>query len=335
TDACVRLNPASGGVDGLPSAEPAESFNRTISLAMLRAERKNHFEIYRGDMKSDIKAQIEIHCKEIRDDIASWRCQTESNMETIRAEFTGRVDKLTAAQKEAAKTQDDMEKSLNDMSDRVVAFEKSYQVLVDDNKRLADKCSDLENRSHRQNIRIVGIAEGIEANDANKFEARFLGEVLGEENFNRAILIDKAHRSLAPKPRIGEKPPAIIARLHYLSDKENIMSLSRAKGKLSFEGSPVHIFPDVSPEVGRQRAAFNQVKAKLRSAGIPHSMQFPARLVLTLDGMQHVFKDPPSAERFIRSNSLQKICTMGNTKSSRKQTTKGKRIQTNRRFTHN
>uniref|UniRef100_A0A3P9J4Q2 L1 transposable element RRM domain-containing protein n=1 Tax=Oryzias latipes TaxID=8090 RepID=A0A3P9J4Q2_ORYLA len=249
----------------------------TISLAMLHAELKNHFEIYREDMKMDIKAQIEIHCKEIRDDIASWRCQTESNMKSIRAEFAGRVDKLTAAQKEPAKTQDDMEKSLNDMSDRVVAFEKSYQVLVDDNKRLADKCSDLENRSRRQNIRIVGIGEGIEANDTNKFVARFLGEVLGEENFNRAILIDKAHRSLAPKPRIGEKPRSIIARLHYLSDKEKIMSLSRAKGKLSFEGSPVHIFPNVSPEVGRQRAAFNQVKAKLRSAGILYSMQFPAK----------------------------------------------------------
>ncbi|KAK7878437.1 hypothetical protein WMY93_034320, partial [Mugilogobius chulae] len=218
-------------------------------------------------------------------------------METIRVELADQVDKLSTAQKENARTQEDMEKSLSDMSDRVVALEKSQQALISDNKRLTEKCVDLENRSRRQNIRIVGVAEGAEANNANNFVARFLVEVLGGENFDRAIVIDKAHRSLAPKPRLGEKPSAIIARLHYLTDKEKVMSLSRAKGKLSFEGSPVHIFPDMSPEVGRQRAAFNQVKAKLRDAGVQYSMQFPARLVITVDGTRHMFKDPPSAER--------------------------------------
>ncbi|KAK7896661.1 hypothetical protein WMY93_004490 [Mugilogobius chulae] len=271
---------------------------------MLRTELRNQFEMYREDMKGDIKAQIESHCKEIREDIAVWRHQTKDDMETIRVELADQVDKLSTAQKENARTQEDMEKSLSDMSDRVVALEKSQQALISDNKRLTEKCVDLENRSRRQNIRIVGVAEGAEANNANNFVARFLVEVLGGENFDRAIVIDKAHRSLAPKPRLGEKPRAIIARLHYLTDKEKVMSLSRAKGKLSFEGSPVHIFPDMSPEVGRQRAAFNQVKAKLRDAGVQYSMQFPARLVITVDGTRHMFKDPPSAERFINSNSL-------------------------------
>lgn len=158
---------------------------------------------------------------------------------------------------------------------------------------------DLENRSRRQNLRVVGISEDKEAGNPSRFVAEFFTEVLGETHFESPIIIDRAHRTLAPKPRDGERPRAIIVRLHYYSDGEKILQLSRAKGRLLYKGSPVHIFPDMSPEVGKLRASFNPVKVKLRNAGIPYSLYYPAKLIITVNGTKHSFTDPQEAEKFI------------------------------------
>ncbi|KAK7878476.1 hypothetical protein WMY93_034302 [Mugilogobius chulae] len=282
-----------------PSSADEES---SISLGTLRAELRTQFEMHREVTRGDIKMEIETHCKEIRDDIAALRDQTKADIKTLRDELTERVNKLSAMQTNTANTQKDMEKSLTDTTDRLVILEKEHHSLASDYKKLYDKCVDLENRSRRQNVRIVGVKEGAEnGNPTSIFVARLLAVVLGKENFEADIVVDRAHRSLGPQPRTGERPRAIIAPLHYYADKEKVMSLSRAKGKLLFDGSPVHIFPDMSPEVGRQRAAFNQVKAKLRNAGVSYRMLFPAKLAITVDGSKHIFNDPKSAEQFTRS----------------------------------
>uniref|UniRef100_A0A8C1MXB6 L1 transposable element RRM domain-containing protein n=1 Tax=Cyprinus carpio TaxID=7962 RepID=A0A8C1MXB6_CYPCA len=251
-------------------------FLLSFTKKYLRAELRSEFNSYRDTMRSFLKTEIEGLGKEIRDEISSLRETTKADMKTIRDELTEKVERLFSMQAEPANIQTGMEQSLSDTSDRLMALENSCQSLAADHKKLQEKCIDLENRSRRQNIRILNIPEGSENNTPTAFVAKFLSKVLGEENFDGPILIDRAHRSLAPKPRKGERPRPIIARLHYYSDKEKIMSLSRSKGKLFFEGAQVHIFPDMSPEVGRQRAAFNQVKAKLRDAGIQYRMFFPA-----------------------------------------------------------
>uniref|UniRef100_A0A9J7ZHS7 L1 transposable element RRM domain-containing protein n=1 Tax=Cyprinus carpio carpio TaxID=630221 RepID=A0A9J7ZHS7_CYPCA len=256
-----------------------------------------------GSLRSFLKTEIEGLGKEICDEISSLWETTKADMKTICDELTEKVERLFSMQAEAANIQMGMEQSLSDTSDRLMALENSCQSLAADHKKLQEKCIDLENRGRRQNIRILNIPEGSENNTPTAFVAKFLSKVLGEENFDGPILIDRAHRSLAPKPRKGERPQPIIARLHYYSDKEKIMSLSRSKGKLSFKGAQVHIFPDMSPEVGRQRAAFNQVKAKLRDAGIQYRMFFPAKLEITADGSKMSFTDPQAVERFFTAKN--------------------------------
>uniref|UniRef100_A0AAV2LE10 Uncharacterized protein n=1 Tax=Knipowitschia caucasica TaxID=637954 RepID=A0AAV2LE10_KNICA len=157
--------------------------------------------------------------KEIRDEISSLRETTKADIKTVHDKLMGKVESLFSMQKEAAVTQSDMEQSLSDTSDRLTALENSYQTLAADQKKLEEKCIDLENRSRRQNIRILNIPERAENNMPTIFIATFLSKVLGEENFDGPILVDCAHRSLAPKPRSGERPRPMIARLHYYSDK--------------------------------------------------------------------------------------------------------------------
>uniref|UniRef100_A0A8C5GJL6 L1 transposable element RRM domain-containing protein n=1 Tax=Gouania willdenowi TaxID=441366 RepID=A0A8C5GJL6_GOUWI len=268
----------------------------------LMSEMKRELQSCREAMAADIKAQLENMHRELKNDITSLRAETKAEVGALREDILHKMDSLRNAHAQTAKEQKEMGGALSDVTDRLVILEKNHDMLTKDHKKLQEKCTDLENRSRRQNLRVVGIAEGIEAGNPSRFVAEFFPDVLGAGSFDTPLLIDRAHRSLAPKPRDGERPRALIVRLHYYADKEKILKLSREKGRLIYKGSPVHIFPDMSPEVGKQRAAFNQVKAGLRQAKIPYSMYYPAKLTFTLDNIRHSFTNPQDADTFIRAN---------------------------------
>ena len=65
---------------------------------------------------------------------------------------------------------------------------------------LKDKCFDLESRSRCQNLRFIGVPEG---SCPTRFMAELIPEILGADNFPTQVEIDRAHRSLAPKPIKG------------------------------------------------------------------------------------------------------------------------------------
>lgn len=147
--------------------------------------------------------------------------------------------------------------SLSDMMDRVTALEQSQQEY----KKLQHRCQDLDNRSSRQNLRLIGI-KGVEGANLIRFLTEFFPALLGTDNFSSPVVMDWAHCTLTLKPTNGERPQAILVRLHYYMDKQKILDLGKAKGHLLYGGDQVHIFPDMSLEVGRQRAAFNPLKRK-------------------------------------------------------------------------
>ncbi len=65
-----------------------------------------------------------------------------------------------------------------------------------------------------KNIRIVSLLESIEGPRPSSSFSQLLSDVFGEEIFPTPPEIDRAHRTLTAKPATGEKPRAIIIRLH-------------------------------------------------------------------------------------------------------------------------
>lgn len=180
-----------------------------ISVGTLRAEIRAGLKPYEESLDS-IKNQLASMHKGISSDISVLREEAKADIKATRDELMGKVEQLFTMQAEVASTQKEMEKSLSDTTDRLTTLEKSYRSLKADHKKLQEKCTDLEDRSRRQNIRIVGVAEGAESNIITDFAAKFLARVLGADNFDSPIVIDRAHRSLIPKPRSGERPRPII-----------------------------------------------------------------------------------------------------------------------------
>ena len=119
--------------------------------------------------------------------------------------------------------------SLTDVDARVVTLESQYSDLVQDNAKMKLKLEDLENRSRRNNIRVIGIPECEEGPCPTAFMEAFLLEVFGGDSFTNPPVVDRAHRSLAAPPKPNQPPRPMIARLHHFQTRERIIRLSREK----------------------------------------------------------------------------------------------------------
>ena len=94
-------------------------------------------------------------------------------------------------------------------------------------------------------------------------------------------------------------PRPIIVRVHHDQVRREIHRLSREKGELYFRQRRVHIFQDWPPDVARRRAAFKDVKAKMKDLpGVRYGLLPTGKLQVTFQGKREVFDKPEDAETF-------------------------------------
>lgn len=196
-----------------------------------------------------------------------------------------------------------LEDAASEQSTTVSTLECEVETMKKDIANLKAHNEDLDNRSRRCNLRIIGVKEGRVKGPVN-YVAHILGEALELE---KAPLLDRAHRALRNLER-GDNPQGglsrtFIVRCHYYQEKVEI--LKKAAGKLlkTADGDDIRIFPDYSLEVSRQRAKFNEVKKLLRDGKITNlrfGVVYPAELKITLpDGTVQKFKDPSTAKDYV------------------------------------
>lgn len=161
-------------------------------------------------------------------------------MTDLENSMEGRLDSidttLTTLQREHGETKrrmDSMDEALSTNDTRITALEATCNELQVANGILKTKLNDLEGRSRRLNIRIVGIKEGQEDGRPSEFVSRLILELLGQDNFSKPVKIDRAHRSLRPKPSPNERPRVIIAKVHNDRDVGNIFWLARQQARYS------------------------------------------------------------------------------------------------------
>lgn len=234
--------------------------------------------------------------------------KVSQQMDDMKKSMEGRLDMieghLSTLQNDHGQTQqrlDDVDEALSRADVRITALEATCTELQVANGLLKAKINDLEGRARRQNIRIVGIKEGEEKANPTDFVTRLIPQLLGQSNFSKPIKIDRAHRSLKPKPQDNERPRVIIAKVHNDCDVSKILRLSRQQAPLNYQGSRVFIFPDYTAEVSSQRQAFNNVKKRLTDSGAKCSLRFPAKLQVVYNSEVKVFNTPADAERFASS----------------------------------
>lgn len=191
----------------------------------------------------------------------------------------------------------DVEYGLNDLQ----RLEAQVIALADDNAKLKAKVLDLEGRSRRCNLRLIGLPESIEGTRPTVFFSNLLVEVLGKDVLPSPPELERAHRALREKPAEGEKPRAVIICFHKFQTKEAVIRSARQRrDELKYNDAPVYIYEDYTQEVQEQRAEYKEVMQQLYMLQLKPSLKFPARLSIKSEkGKRRHLKSVRAAEQFL------------------------------------
>lgn len=262
------------------SSADSSSANITLFQGMLESV-KNDICKKIDSLSTDLRSEIATVRQEVKDWLGPMQQKVDSNADTIR----------------------ELECSASDHSDRITELESAISTLQKQVGHLDAKCEDLEGRSRRNNIRLVGLPEGAEGTHPTEFVAHLLQSLL---HLQEKPLLDRAHRTLRERPRKGEPPRPIVIRVHYFQARDEILRRAAQLSPLTHDGNKLSIFADYTTAVVRKRAAFRDTKRLLHSCpGVKFGLLFPAVLRITLpNGAVHKFEDPVAALDFIKKTVL-------------------------------
>lgn len=195
-----------------------------------------------------------------------------------------------------------LEDNSNEVDLRLQQLETACSTLQQDNVLLKAKVADLEGRSRRQNIRIIGLPESLEGPRPTVFFSELLVDVFGTEVLPSPPELDRAHRSLAPKPATGDKPRPVILRLHRFQVKDLLIREARRRGDLFYKEHKIRLYEDYSSDVLKQRAEYKSSMAELYKRGYKPALLFPAKLRISLpNGEKTWIKSVSEADKFVQN----------------------------------
>ena len=128
-------------------------------------------------------------------------------------EQTSQIQAVATRMEEAEKRIVDVEETALASEARIASLEKQVHDML-------EHIDDLDNRGRRCNVRIVGLPEDSEGKDPVKFLERWIPEYLQMTVKDDRVKLDRAHRSMAPKPSPNQRPRPLIIKFHNFRDKQ-------------------------------------------------------------------------------------------------------------------
>uniref|UniRef100_A0A3B5RDH1 L1 transposable element RRM domain-containing protein n=1 Tax=Xiphophorus maculatus TaxID=8083 RepID=A0A3B5RDH1_XIPMA len=280
SSACAESTLVSEAAARAAAISDASSLKQQL-LAALRDD-------FTAILKAEFHSVLGESLSSIKSELLSFKKELSSGLTVVQESFTGL--NVTVAE---------MEKSLSTCTDDIVGLRKTVDSLTKTVAQLENKCDDLESRSRSQNIRIIGVPEDDPLSASTAAVSQLLKEAFG---FAEEPLLDRAHRIPIPKPKAGERPRPIVAKLHYYSDCVKILSKARELQRIKMNGTTIFVFPDYTVRTARARAAFTDCRRRLRGIeGVRFGLLHPARLQITHGGTTRVFTSPEEAHIYIES----------------------------------
>ncbi|KAJ1163295.1 hypothetical protein NDU88_003755 [Pleurodeles waltl] len=165
---------------------------------------------------------------------------------------------------------------------------------------LRSKLIDLEDRSHRDNVRFLGFPESIEGANVQPFLKVTLPKLTGL-SFDPPSEFQRAHR-LGPKCRDGENHPRpIIACLLLHTQARQLLQAAYTHGPFRMNEQMIRMTADFSKETSERRKAFLALCPRLRQLEVKFGLFEPVRMWITKNNVSKDFCDPEDLRLFLDS----------------------------------
>ncbi|KAJ1196047.1 hypothetical protein NDU88_005307 [Pleurodeles waltl] len=163
---------------------------------------------------------------------------------------------------------------------------------------LRNRLIDLEDRSRRNNICLLGIPEGTEGADIPSYLRDMLPN-LTNTTFDPPVEFQRAHR-LGPKRQDGKgRPRPIIACMLSHGQAHQLLQTARTQGPLRLGTLEIRLSADFSRETAERRRAFLSLRSRLRHLNVKFGLFEPARMWITKNGESQTSHDPEDRRMFL------------------------------------
>ena len=99
----------------------------------------------------------------------------------------------------------------------------------------------------------------------------------------------------------------IIIKLLNLQNKEKLLRAAKKKGQITYKGRPIRITADYSIETMKARMSWSDIIQTPKEHGCQYRLQYPAKLSITIDGINKIFHDKTRFKQYLSTNpALQK-----------------------------
>lgn len=254
--------------DAVASEHEEDGFHDNATLAScdagIRSGLENISKEIRG-LKAEIREDFNAFGQSLRSDV-------KKDLDNLKQDIHQRFTSLSTEQQRQGERLEEAETRLEQLENWALEANDNLLLSLKHQKNLQDKLTDLESRSRRNNIRIYGVAEGEEGESvANFVENLIKRELKLPKDFD--LHIQRAHRSLAPKPAVGTVPRPIIVNFLEFSMKERILREVWSK-KITMGNKTLSFDHDYATEIVQKRKEYITAKRALKEKGIRFQTPF-------------------------------------------------------------
>ncbi len=170
-------------------------------------------------------------------------------------------------------------------------------------ERLTEKMTDMEDKSRRNNVGLVGLPEGMEGSDVAGFLRVNLSKWIPSLK-GRNIKIDRAHRVYDGRKN-SDRPRTLIFCVLRWHDRLEILKGARQAYpvKCTQDNVMLLFFPDFSPVTAAKRKSLVPVLRSMTALGLQPFLAYPPVIKLRHGGEQRCFDSLRKAEDFVGSLS--------------------------------
>uniref|UniRef100_A0A672LPS0 L1 transposable element RRM domain-containing protein n=1 Tax=Sinocyclocheilus grahami TaxID=75366 RepID=A0A672LPS0_SINGR len=258
------------------------------------AKKKDHLTYEGSDIfisqDLSVKVRESSLAQAVTDNLSAFLDEKFARLESTLDSITTRLEDNTKRIMEAESRISQTEDKVAELHNKIAALEQTVQSL-------SERAEDAENRSRRDNTRIIGLKEGAEGRRPVEFFQTWLPKMMGIETKHGAVKIDLAHRTLGLLKPNRTRP--VLIKLHNFPDKAKILAAAKKKDHLTYEGSDIFISQDLSVKVREARWAYNDVCGELIQRGVRFVMRYPANLCFNFNGSDYSFQCAQDAQAFL------------------------------------
>lgn len=260
-----------------------------------------------GEANMDDIAMLATEMKRMNGKMDQQTERLEDALRRVKTELSGEIGQLGESVGKLQAQVDLQAKEIESVKSQVgmvqtVATEDRARITALEAKvgALTHKTIDMEDRSRRNNVRLIGLAEGAEGTDAVGFLQTNLPKWFPSMK-GRLIEVDRAHRVYGGGTQNAERPRSLIFRLLRWRDRDAILTAAKKRGPpVRYGNSNLLFFADYSASTTAKRKTFGPAMKMAHGKGFRPFLVYPATLKIRLGTGPKLFDDPASALEFIR-----------------------------------